>query len=39
MGQVLRDFKNDLLEITLVGKMWQIIEILYQEIFAKMGVD
>jgi hypothetical protein len=32
-------FKNELLEITLVEKQWQIIEILYQEIFAEMGVD
>ena len=39
MGEVLRDFKNELLEITLVEKLWQIIEILYQEIFAEIGVD
>jgi hypothetical protein len=39
MGEVFRDFKNELLEITLVEKLWQIIEILYQEIFAELGVD
>jgi hypothetical protein len=33
MGEVFRDFKNELLEITLVEKLWQIIEILFQEIF------
>jgi hypothetical protein len=25
MGEVFRDFKNELLEITLVEKLWQII--------------
>jgi hypothetical protein len=39
MGEVFRAFKNELLEITLVEKLWQIIEILYQEIFAEMGVE
>jgi hypothetical protein len=39
MGEVFRDFKNELLEITLVEKMWQIIEILFQEILAELGVD
>jgi hypothetical protein len=39
MGEVFRDFKNELLEITLVEKMWQIIEILYLEILAELGVD
>jgi hypothetical protein len=38
MGEVLRDFKNELLENTLVEKLWKIIKILYQEIFAEMGV-
>ena len=36
---VFKAFKNELLEIMLVDKLWQIIEILYQEIFAEMGVD
>ena len=39
MGEVFRDFKNELLEITLVEKLWQIIEILYLEILAELGVD
>jgi hypothetical protein len=39
MCEVFRDFKNELLEITLVEKLWQIIEILYQVIFAEMGVN
>jgi hypothetical protein len=38
MGEVFRDFKNELLEITLVEKLWQIIEILFQEILAVLGV-
>jgi hypothetical protein len=38
MGEVLRDFKNELLENTLVEKLWKIIKIIYQEIFAEMGV-
>ena len=37
--EVFGDFKNELLEIMLVEKLWQIIEIHYQEIFAEMGVD
>ncbi len=28
MGEGFRDFKNELLEITMVEKLWQIIEIL-----------
>jgi hypothetical protein len=32
MRKVFRDFKNELLEITLVEKLWQIMEILYLEI-------
>jgi hypothetical protein len=39
MGEVFRDFKNELLEITLVEKLWQIIEILFQEILAELCVD
>ena len=39
MGEVFRDFKNELLEITMVEKLWQIIEILFQEILAELGVD
>ncbi|MEY3323024.1 MAG: hypothetical protein RLZZ417_2607 [Bacteroidota bacterium] len=39
MGEVFRDFKNEFLEITMVKKQWQIIEILFQEIFAEMGID
>jgi hypothetical protein len=39
MSEVFRDFKNELLEITLVEKVWQIIELLYQEIFAELGAD
>ena len=39
IGEVFRAFKNELLEITLVEKLWQIIEILFQEIFAELGVD
>jgi hypothetical protein len=38
-GEVFSSFKNELLEITLVEKLWQIVEILYQEIFAEMSVD
>ena len=36
--QVFRDYTNELLEITLVKELWQIIEILYQEIFTEKGV-
>jgi len=39
MGEVFRDFKNELVEITLVEKRWQIIELRYQEILAELGVD
>jgi len=39
MGEVLRDFKNEFLKITLVEKLWHIMIILYQEIFAKNDVD
>ena len=39
MGEVFRAFKNELLEIKQVEKLWQIIEIHYQEIFADLGVD
>jgi len=39
MGEVFRTFKNELLEITLVEKLWQIMELLFQEIFAELGVD
>ena len=38
MGEVFRDFKNELLEIKLVEKLWQIIEILFQEILVELGV-
>ena len=39
MGEVFRAFKNELLEITMVEKLWQIIEILYLEILAEMDDD
>ena len=39
MGEVFRDFKNELLEITLVEKLRLTIEILFQEILAELGVD
>ena len=39
MGEVFKAFKNELLEIKLVEKQYQIIEVLYQEIFAELGVD
>ncbi len=39
MEEVFRDFNNEYLEITLIEKLWQIIEILNQEIFVEMGVD
>jgi len=39
MGKVFRDFKNELLEFTLVEKLWKIIEILFKEILAELGVD
>jgi hypothetical protein len=30
---------DDLLQIKLVEKLWQIMELLFQEIFAELGVD
>jgi hypothetical protein len=39
MREVFRVFKNELLEITLVEKLWQIMELLFQEIFAELGID
>ena len=39
MGEIFGAFKNELIEIMLVERLWQIIEILYQEIFTEMGVD
>ncbi len=39
MGEVFSSFKNELFEITLLEKLWKIIEILYQEIFAEVSVD
>ncbi len=39
MAEVFRAFKNELLETRLVEKLWQIMELLYQEIFAEMGVE
>ncbi len=39
MGEVFRAFKNELLKITLVDKLWQIMELLFQEIFTVLGVD
>ena len=39
MGEVFRAFKNELLEITLVEKLWQIMELLFQEILAELSVD
>jgi hypothetical protein len=39
MGEVFRDFKNELLEITLVEKLCQIIEIPTQEIFVELGEE
>ncbi len=39
MVEVFRDFKNELLEITLVEKLCQIIEIPSQEIFVELGVE
>ncbi len=38
MGEVFSAFKNEFLEITLVEKMWQIMESFYQEILAVMGL-
>jgi hypothetical protein len=39
MGEVFRALDNELLEITLVEKLWKIMEIIYQEIFAEIGFD
>jgi hypothetical protein len=39
MGEVFRAFKNVLLEILLVEKLWQIMELIFQEIFTELGVD
>ena len=39
MGEIFGAFKNELIEIMVVERLWQIIEILYQEIFTEMGVD
>jgi len=39
MGEVFRAFKNKLLEIRLVEKLWQIMELPFQEIFAELCVD
>ena len=36
MGEGFRDFKNELLEITLVEKQRQIMELLFKEIFAEL---
>jgi hypothetical protein len=36
--EVLKKFKNELLETTLVGKLLQIILLIYQEIFTEMVV-
>ena len=39
INQVFRAFKNELLEIKLVEKLWQIKELLFQEIFTELVVD
>jgi hypothetical protein len=39
MGEDFRDFKNELLGITLAENLWQNIEILYPEILAEIDVD
>lgn len=39
MGEVFRAIENELLEITLLEKLWQIMEILNQEIFVELGFD
>ena len=38
-GEIFRSFKDELLEATLVEKIWALIMELYVEIFAEMGVD
>jgi hypothetical protein len=37
--EVFRDFKNELLEITLLEKLWQIITLVYQEIFLNKLIE
>ena len=39
MGEDFRDFKNELLGITLAENLWQNIEKLYPEILAEIDVD
>jgi len=39
MGEVFRYVQNQLLELTLVEKLWQIISELFTEFFANLGVD
>ena len=39
MHEIYIDYKNGLLEITLVEKMCRITEIHYQDIFDKIAVD
>ena len=39
MGEVFIAFKNKLLEITLVEKLWQIMELHFQEILLNWMVD
>ena len=38
-GEVFRDFKNELLEINLLEKLWQIITLVYQEIFLNKLIE
>ena len=37
--KVLKEFKNELLENILVRKLLQIILLIYQKVFAELGVD
>ena len=39
ISEMLIVFKNELFEFKMVEKLWQIIELLFQEIFAELGVD
>lgn len=39
MGEVFRDFKNELLEMTLIDKLWLIIHEIFTEILADLGLD
>jgi|LauGreSBDMM110SN_4_FD.fasta_scaffold450457_1 hypothetical protein len=39
MGDGFGDFINESLENTLLEKFWQIITLMSQEVFLKMGVD